>query len=387
MRIDPAVAAVADEMIALRRDLHRHPETAFEERRTAEVVAATLARAGASVSTGLAATGVVGVLKGARGAGPRIGLRADMDALDIAERTGLTHASEIHGKMHACGHDGHTATLLAAALALGAARDFAGEVVFIFQPAEETRGGGRVMVEEGLFDRFPVDAVFGMHNWPGLAAGAAAIRAGPVMATSDIFEARFEGVGAHAAMPDQGVDPLVAAAQFALAAPGVVRRVAPATDAAVVTVTQIHGGDAWNVIPDQAIVRGTARAFHQSTRDRYAAELRRIAEGCAAAIGGSATLNYDYGYPPTVNDVAESAFAASAVGGVVDRVHDDLPPSLGAEDFAYMLERRPGCYIWLGAGDGADTPRLHSPYYDFNDAILPIGASIWTEIVRSRAAA
>jgi len=387
LRIDPAVAAVADEMIALRRDLHRQPETAFEERRTAEIVAATLARAGAEVSTGLAQTGVVGLLRDAGGPGPRVALRADMDALDIHERTGLGHASQIDGKMHACGHDGHTATLLAAALALGASRDFAGEVVFIFQPAEETHGGGRVMVEEGLFDRFPVDAVFGMHNWPGLAEGEAAIRAGPVMATSDIFEARFDGVGAHAAMPDQGVDALSAAAQFALAAPGVVRRVAPATEAAVVTVTQIHGGDAWNVIPDAAIVRGTARAFNHGTRERYAAELRRIAEGCAAAIGGEATLRYDFGYPPTVNDTAESAYAASAASAVVDRVHGDLPPSLGAEDFAYMLQKRPGCYIWLGAGDAPDTPRLHSPYFDFNDAILPIGASVWTSIVRSRAAA
>lgn len=381
IRIDPRVAAVDAQMRTWRRDIHAHPETAYEEHRTSALVAAALAAAGLTVHRGLAGTGVVGVLEG-RGEGPMIGLRADMDALDIAERTGAPHASTKPGKMHACGHDGHTAMLLGAAAALAAEPNFSGRVAFIFQPAEETHGGGRRMVEEGLFDAFPMESVYGLHNWPGLSLGAVGVRAGPVMATSDVFEIIVTGAGTHAAMPEQGVDPLLIAAHIATALPGAIARASPATEPSLASVTQIHGGDAWNVIPETAVMRGTARAFSATVRDRLPQVIGQLAAGMAAAQGGSADLNYTRGYPPTVNHGAETAAAAAAAGRVTPDIRQDMPPSMGAEDFAYMLERRPGCYVWLGAGEAGRA--LHSPYFDFNDDILAIGASYWTALVAEK---
>ena len=381
MRIDPRVAAWADRMTAWRRDLHAHPETAFEETRTAALVAETLNALGVDVEQGLAGTGVVGVLCGRGDDDRAIGLRADMDALDLEERTDLPHASTIKGKMHACGHDGHTAMLLGAAAALASDRDFNGKVVFIFQPAEETHGGGRRMVEEGLFDAHPVDAVYGMHNWPGLPVGEIGVCAGPVMATSDVFEIEIIGQGAHAAMPEQGVDPLIVASHVAAALPGAIARIAPATEPALATTTQIHGGDAWNVIPERAVMRGTARALSPDVRAALPGAIEKLAVGMAGAYGARAEFRYVHGYPPTINHVVQAAVAKAAAGVVCDSVREDMPPSMGAEDFAYMLDARPGCYVWLGAGPTDGRKTLHSPYYDFNDDILTLGASYWTALV------
>jgi hippurate hydrolase len=313
-----------------------------------------------------------------------IGLRADMDALPITERNEFAHKSTIQGCMHACGHDGHTTMLLGAAEALAARRDFDGTVYLIFQPAEEGEGGAPAMIADGLFERFPMEAVFGMHNWPGMEAGTFAIHSGPVMASADRFDIRFTGVGAHAAMPHLGVDPVVAGAAFVQAAQTLVSRVLDPIDAGVVSVTQFHAGEAYNVIPDRAELCGTVRTFSAEVRDRLERGLRQVAEGIAQSHGVEVLFEFRRGYPPTVNTAAEAALCAEAARAVAgaDHVFTDRRPSMGAEDFAYFLEEKPGAYIWIGNGPGEGGCMLHNPRYDFNDEVLPAGVAYWCALVR-----
>lgn len=383
MAVIAEIARLQGEMTAWRHHLHAHPETAFEEHATADFVACRLADFGIACDRGLAGTGVVGSLS--TGAGPAIGLRADLDALPISEAGALPYRSCHRGKMHACGHDGHTAMLLGAACYLAASRRFSGTVRFIFQPAEENEGGGRVMVEQGLFERFPADSVFGMHNWPGMPAGVFAVRAGPLMAASDCFEITVHGRGGHGAMPHLGDDTVVAAAAIVGALQTVVSRSIEPIEPAVISVTQIHAGDTWNVMPETAVLRGTVRSFSAAVQARIEAALPRIADGIAAAHGCHADVRYLRQYPATINSAAETEVAATAAARVVgpERVVRNPPPTMGSEDFAFMLRERPGCYVWIGSGRGDDSPTLHTPHYDFNDDILAIGASYWATLAET----
>ena len=382
MGIRPDIAARHGELTAIRRDIHRHPETAFEEERTAATVAERLAASGIEVRSGLAKTGVVGTLR--RGdSGRAIALRADMDALNMAERNDFDHRSVHPGKMHACGHDGHTAMLLGAARHLAEKGSFDGAVHFIFQPAEECVGGARVMVEEGLFETFPVEGVYGMHNMPGLAAGRIAVSPGPVMASADEFFIDIAGVGGHGAFPHRAVDPVYVVGEIIVALQTIVARGADPLQPAVVSVTMVQAGEASNVIPETARLVGTARAFSGETRDLIEASMKRVVAGIAAAHGATAEVAYRRGYPATVNHPAESEIAARAAARAVGdgNLVRDFPPMMGSEDFAFMLAARPGCYVFIGNGEGDGYPMCHSPHYDFNDDILPIGASYWVSLV------
>lgn len=385
MPIINRIAALHDEMTAWRHELHAHPELAFEEKRTADFVAEKLKSFGIDVHRGLAGTGVVGSLKGKPG-GRAIGLRADLDALPIQEANQFGHRSQASGRMHACGHDGHVTMLLGAAKYLAETRSFAGTVHFIFQPAEEAAGGGKVMVDEGLFTKFPVEAVYGMHNWPGLSVGEFSVRSGPIMASLDVFDIEITGRGAHGAMPHHGVDPVVAAAHVVTALQTIASRNADPIEAAVISVTQIHGGDAYNVIPDTVKLAGTTRTLKPAVRDLVEKRLGAIVESTAAALGCTSKVVYQRRYPSTVNHEAEtrdSLKAAAAVAG--ERlVHTDLPPAMGSEDFAFMLEAKPGCYVWIGNGPREGGCTLHNAHYDFNDQILPLGASYWATLVEQK---
>lgn len=379
----PIVNRIADfhaDMTAWRRDIHAHPETAFEERRTAEVVATKLAEFGVEVHRGLAGTGVVGTLRGDRTGGRAIALRADLDALHIHEKTGFAHASKNEGRMHACGHDGHTTMLLGAARYLAETRNFAGTVHFVFQPAEENEGGARRMIEEGLFEKFPAEEVYGMHNWPGLPPGKFAVRPGPMMASFDIFEVVVAGKGAHAAMPHEGTDPVVIAAQLVTAFQAIVSRNTHPLESAVISVTQIHGGDTWNVIPDEVVLRGTTRTFKAEIQDLVERRMREVAESLCAAHGARMRWRYERRYPATVNAGHETETAAAVLTEIVgeENVRRDILPSMGSEDFAFMLQEKPGSYVWIGNGGNAN---LHNPGYDFNDEILTLGASYWARLV------
>ncbi len=372
------------DMTEWRRDLHAHPETAFEEQRTSDFVAEKLASFGLEVHRGLAKTGVVGILR--NGEGPMVGFRADMDALHIHEETNLPHSSRNPGRMHACGHDGHTAMLLGAARHLTENPNlFQGTIVFIFQPAEENEGGGRVMVEEGLFDRFPVEKVFGMHNWPGLEVGRIALRPGPLMAAYDIFELTLTGKGTHAGMPHMGTDTIMVGSQIVGAWQTIAARSVHPIDSAVVSVTQFHAGDTWNVLPATAVLRGTVRTFRPEVQDLVQRRMGEIATAIAGGFGVEASLRYERRYPPTTNSVKETELARQAAARVVgeDALDLDPMPSMGAEDFSFMLQKRPGCYIWVGAGPSDQGRNLHSPHYDFNDAVLPIGASYWVRLAET----
>ncbi|MBM3601772.1 MAG: amidohydrolase [Alphaproteobacteria bacterium] len=386
MPIINRIAEFHQDMIRWRRDIHAHPETAFEEHRTSDVVAKTLESFGIEVHRGLAGTGVVGTLKGRKnGNGRSIGLRADMDALHIHELNGFQHKSTNEGKMHACGHDGHTTMLLGAARYLAETRNFDGTVHFIFQPAEENEGGGRVMVEQGLFEKFPVEAVYGMHNMPGLPLGTFAVRSGPMMASYDIFEITVTGRGSHGAMPHQGIDAVVTAAQVVTALQTIASRNTPPLDSVVVSTTQIHGGDTWNVIPDSVVLRGTTRSFKPEIQATIEPAIRRIAEGVCSAMGATMTMRYERRYPPTVNTARETQIAADAAALVVGETNldRDVTPTMGSEDFAFMLQAKPGCYIFIGNGPGDGGCLLHNPHYDFNDEALTLGASYWAKLVEN----
>jgi len=385
MPIINRIADFQDEMTAWRHHIHTHPETAFEEHKTSAFVAEKLESFGIEVHRGLAGTGIVGKLTGGNGSGRAIGLRADMDALDVHEKNDFGHKSQHEGKMHACGHDGHTTMLLGAAKYLSETKNFDGTVYFIFQPAEENEGGGRVMVEDGLFEKFPVEQVYGMHNWPGLDVGKMAVRTGPMMASFDIFEITVKGKGAHGAMPHMGVDSVVTASQIVNALQTIASRNTHPLDAVVVSVTQIHGGDAYNVLPDEVVLRGTTRSFRPEVQDSIEPAMRRIVDGICQTMGATATMKYERRYPPTINTAAETEIAAMVAAQVVGdgNVHDDLMPSMGSEDFAFMLQQKPGSYVWIGNGSTEGGCMLHNPHYDFNDGVLPIGASYWAKLVET----
>ena len=372
-----------EELIAWRRDFHAHPETGFQEVRTSGLVAERLESFGIDVHRGLARTGVVGTLRG-RADGPSIGIRADMDALPMQEEGDVPHRSRNAGVFHGCGHDGHTAILLGAARELARERNFAGTVHFIFQPAEEGLAGGRVMVEEGLFERFPCAEVYGLHNWPELPFGQIAACAGPIMAASDFLDIEIEGVGGHAAMPHRGVDPVLVAAHVITALQGLVSRQTSPLDSAVVSITQVEAGSTYNVIPRVAMLRGTCRTLRPETRTAMEEGIRRVAHNVAAAFGATAKVDYRRNYPPTVNWPEPAAKAARAAARVVgeSNVVQNAQPTMGGEDFAFFLEKVPGAYLWLGAGGGVNPCHVHNPRYDFNDALLPLGVSLWMELVR-----
>jgi hippurate hydrolase len=387
MNVVPEIAALVPDMKAWRHHIHAHPETAFEEEATGAFVADKLRGFGLEVHTGLAKTGVVGVLRS--GASDRaIGLRADLDALHVQERSNVAHASKVLGKMHACGHDGHTAMLLGAAAALAQKKSFDGTLYFIFQPAEENEGGGRVMVEEGLFDRFPMRAVYGMHNWPRKRLGTFAMRAGPLMGAYYIFEIVATGKGAHAAMAYTGKDPMLFAAHTINALQTIVARNLHPLAAGVVSVTQVHGGDTWNVIPQEVVLRGTVRSFEPAVQDLIEQRMKTIVAGAAAMFEMTATVRYERRYPATVNHERETQHAIAAATAVVGaaNVETDPTPEMGSEDFAFMLQAKPGCYVWLGAGLGPETPNVHNPHYDFNDDALVIGASYWVTLAEQQLA-
>lgn len=379
--------------VQTRRDIHAHPELRFEETRTAKLVADRLRQLGFSVETGLSQTGVVGYMQGLLGPGKMIGLRADMDALPIQEHNQFPHASTFPGKMHACGHDGHVAMLLGAAQEISENRSFKGAVVLIFQPAEEGGAGAQRMIEDGLFQKYPVDAVFAMHNWPGLAEGEFAAHPGPVMASSNEFAIKIQAKGAHAAMPDLGIDPIVIAAQLILALQTVISRTCKPVDPAVLSVTQIQAGEAINVIPDHAVLQGTVRTFSVDTLDLIENQMRKLSTEMCAAFGAKAEMSFERKYPPTVNTAEMAQLAQQALENLdgVKKVHTTLPPTMGAEDFAFMLQQKPGAYLWIGNGTGAHRSAghglgpctLHNPSYDFNDQILPLGVRAWLGIVHS----
>ena len=398
MKVIDSIAAHAASIAALRRDIHAHPELCFEEVRTADLVAGKLTEWGIPIHRGLGATGVVGIVQGRDGgaSGRALGLRADMDALPMQEFNTFDHASRHAGKMHACGHDGHTAMLLAAAQHLVTHRDFDGTVYLIFQPAEEGGGGARVMIEDGLFELFPMEAVFGMHNWPGLPVGSFAVSPGPVMASSNEFKITIRGKGGHAAMPHTGIDPVPIACQVVLAFQTIISRNKKPVEAGVVSVTMVHAGEATNVVPDSCELQGTVRTFTVETLDLIERRMRQIAEHTCAAHGGTCEFEFVRNYPPTINSPAEAAFARRVMASIVGEAQVlEQEPTMGAEDFAYMLQAKPGAYCFIANGDGDHRAlghgggpcTLHNPSYDFNDALIPLGATYWVRLAEEWLAA
>ncbi|WP_089269753.1 M20 aminoacylase family protein [Puniceibacterium sediminis] len=374
------IAAYGEEMTGWRRYLHQHPELGLECQETARFVVEKLREFGVSdIHEGIATSGVVALIEGNK-PGPTIGLRADMDALPMDETSGVSYASTIPGRMHACGHDGHTTMLLGAARYLAETRNFAGRVALIFQPAEEGEGGGRIMVEEGMMERFEISKVFGIHNAPGEPLGHIQTAPGPVMAAVDTFWIDIQGVGGHGAMPYQTRDPIMAAVAMVQALQTIVSRNVNALERLVLTVTQIHAGTGTNIIPDTAQIVGTVRSFNPEVQSMVIERMEAIVQHQAASFGMTAVLNYEKGYPATVNDAAEAAFAAEVAREVVgaERVNDACDPIMAAEDFAYMLNARPGAYLFLGQGD---TASCHHPAYDFQDEIAPVGASFFARLV------
>ena len=382
------LAPLHADMTAWRRDIHAHPELGFEETRTAGRVAALLEACGIAVTRGVGRTGVVGTLKVGSSA-RTIGLRADMDALPIAEGNAFAHRSTHAGRMHACGHDGHTAMLLGAATQLARSKHFDGTVHFIFQPAEEGLGGAKAMIDDGLFRRFPCDSIFGMHNRPKLEVGRFAVKSGPMMAGGGFFDIRVTGRGSHGARPESSVDAALVAAQIAVSIQSIVARNLSPLDSAVVSVTRIHAGDAYNVIPQTAELGGTIRAFSRATLDAVAAHLKRVAEGTAAAYGATAEVDARLIFAPTINDAEQAEFAAGICTQLVGEANVERNPPLimASEDFSFMLEQVPGCYLNIGNGTGESGCEVHNPAYDFNDRALPLGAAFFVRAVETRLAA
>ncbi len=387
MAVDERIARMHEEMTGWRRDIHAHPELGFEENRTAGLVADRLRAFGCEVHTGIGKTGVVGVLR-AGTAKKAIGLRADMDALPIQEANSFDHRSKRDGKMHACGHDGHTTMLLGTAKYLAETRNFDGTVHFIFQPAEEGIGGAQAMIADGLFDKFPCDTVFGMHNRPGLPLGKFAVRAGAMMAGGGFFDIDITGKGAHGARPESSVDSVLVAAHLTTALQSIVSRNTPPVETAVLSVTKIHSGDAYNVIPQTARLSGTVRAFSREVMALVERSMRRIAKGVAEGFGATAAVDFRVIFAPTVNNTEEAEFAARICGEVVgaENVERNPPLIMASEDFSFMLEKVPGCYFNLGVGAGGNVCEVHNPGYDFNDAALPLGASAFARIVETKLA-
>jgi amidohydrolase len=397
--IEPIVISTgsAAEIAAIRRDIHAHPELCFEEVRTADVVANKLTEWGITIHRGMGTTGVVGIIEGTTNkSGKAIGLRADMDALPMQENNHFEHTSKHAGKMHACGHDGHTAMLLGAAQHLAKTRDFDGTVYVIFQPAEEGGGGAREMINDGLFTKFPMEAVFGMHNWPGPKVGQFAVSSGPVMASSSEFKITVKGKGSHAALPYESIDPIPAAAAMITAFQTIISRNKKPVDPGVISVTMIHAGSATNVIPDSCELQGTVRTFTTEVLDLIERRMREVADGCAAAYGASVDFEFSRNYPPTINAQFEAEFCR---GVMVDMVGEDnvtpQEPTMGAEDFSYMLQAKPGAYVFIANGDGKHRSMghgegpcmLHNPSYDFNDELIPLGASYWVKLTEKWLAA
>ena len=389
--IDPIIQFHA-EIKQIRRDIHAHPELCYEENRTADLVAAKLQEWGIPVIRGLGVTGVVGIIK--KGTSSRsIGLRADMDALPVQELNQFSHASKHAGKMHACGHDGHTAMLLGAAHYLSQHQDFDGTVYLIFQPAEEGGGGAARMMDDGLFEQCPMQAIFGMHNWPGTAVGSFGVTPGPMMASSNEFEVIVHGKGAHAAQPHKGIDPIMVAVQIAQSWQTIVSRNKSPLDSGVLSITQIHSGSATNVIPDDASLIGTVRTFSIEVLDLMESRMRDIATHTAAAFGADVTFQFKRNYPPLINHANETAFAVEVMRGIVGGQSVDalVEPTMGAEDFAFFLQKKPGCYVFIGNGNGDHRSaqhglgpcNLHNASYDFNDDLLPIGATYWVRLAES----
>ena len=369
------------EMQNWRRDIHAHPEIAFEEHRTAEIVAEKLKSFGIEVETGIAGTGVVGTLK--KGTGNRaIGLRADLDALLINEANDFEHKSKNPGKMHACGHDGHTVMLLGAAKYLAEQGNFDGTVNFIFQPAEENEGGGKAMIDDGLFDKYPVESVYGMHNIPGMPVASFAIKPGPIMAAFDVFNVKIIGKGGHAAMPQTTIDPIIIGTKIIDAYQSIVSRYIDPQEPAVLSVTQFHAGDAYNVIPNDIEIKGCTRCFSPKIQKQLEDQMHQITKSICEAYGATYEFEFEHRYPATINSEEEADIAGKVAQDVVgeDRVNLSPTPGMGSEDFAYMLQEKPGSYIWIGNGDGEGSCMVHNPGYDFNDEILPIGATYWVKM-------
>ena len=386
MPVINSIAAMQDEMAEWRQDMHAHPELAFEEVRTSQLVADKLESWGIKVTRGLGKTGLVGTLEGTQPGGS-IGLRADMDALPLDELNDLPYKSENPGKMHACGHDGHTPILLGAAKHLAENRNFKGTVQFIFQPAEEGYAGAKAMIKDGLFERFPCDEVYGLHNAPHMEFGKIGVMAGPMMAAADTFDIEVQGRGGHGAFPQTSVDPVLIGAHIVTALQSIISRNADPQKSGVITVTRFFGGEAFNVIPDHVEMGGTVRTFDPKVQEMIIERMEAIATGIATAMGGSAELRYRRGYPVTINHADNAEYAAQAAAAVIgqEQVLRNIDPVMGAEDFSYMLNERPGCYVWLGqggqvGGEGA----LHHPRYNFNDEALPIGASYFANLVEQR---
>jgi hippurate hydrolase len=393
MRILPEILESAESIAQIRRNIHAHPELRFEEKRTAELVAEALSSWGIPVFKGLGKTGVVGRLDGDLGPGKMIGLRADMDALPLQEKNTFAHASTNPGKMHACGHDGHTAMLLGAAQYLSNHREFKGSVIFIFQPAEEGGAGAQEMIEDGLFEQFPCDAVFGLHNWPGLEEGHFGVTTGPMMASSNEFSIEIQGKGGHAALPHNSADPIMAGVQIAQALQTIITRNKRPVDAAVISITQFHAGKTSNVIPDTAMLGGTVRTFSLEVLDLIERRLHEIANQVASAFDCKANVEFKRNYPPLINHERETLFASHVMKELVGeaRVNTRIDPTMGAEDFAFMLLKKPGCYVFLGNGDGDHRMtghgmgpcHLHNPSYDFNDALIPVGVNYWVRLAQT----
>ena len=391
MNVIDSIVTQAAGIAAVRRDIHAHPELCFEEVRTADVVAQKLTEWGIPIHRGLGKTGVVGIVKGRDGgaSGRAIGLRADMDALPMQEFNTFAHASQHHGKMHACGHDGHTAMLLAAAQHFAKHRNFDGTVYLIFQPAEEGGGGARVMIEDGLLEQFPMQAVFGMHNWPGMKMGQFAVSPGPVMASSNEFKITIHGKGGHAAMPHTGIDPVPIACQMVQAFQTIISRNKKPVGAGVISVTMIHTGEATNVVPDSCELQGTVRTFTLEVLDMIEARMKQVAEHTCAAHEATCDFEFVRNYPPTVNSAAEADFARKVMASIVGEANVLVQePTMGAEDFAFMLQARPGAYCFIANGDGGHRDlghgggpcTLHNPSYDFNDDLIPLGATYWVRL-------